>query len=73
MACFLGCLWQGFEAMQSWRIFPMVMLVLMLGCASDEGFLELFDEASQMDRNKAAVEKLQGKQDTVAVFARGLC
>ncbi len=57
--------------MKTGLVFPMLMMAL-LGCATGNDS-ELFDEASQEDRNKAAVKKLEGQKDTVAVFARGLC
>ena len=47
-------------------------MMALLGCATGNDS-ELFGEASQEDRNKAAVKKLEGQKDTVAVFARGLC
>ena len=70
MACFVTHVWHD-ERMKTGFVFPMLMMAL-LGCATGNDS-ELFDEASQEDRNKAAVKKLEGQKDTVAVFARGLC
>ena len=70
MACFVTHVWHD-KRMKTGLVFPMLMMAL-LGCATGNDS-ELFDEASQEDRNKAAVKKLEGQKDTVAVFARGLC
>ena len=50
-----------------------VLLMILLGCASNNAGPVIYDEAKQEVRDAAVIEKLNKQQDTVAVFVRGLC
>lgn len=51
----------------------LAVLVILLGCASNNAGPVIYDEAKQEERNAAVIEKLNKQHDAVAVFARGLC